>query len=154
MKDMVNKRSMAPDHRPGDIVARRKGPVMHKGVVLADGRILHNRPWRGEHVSSEQEFRAGKRLRVTAQDARTRRLAMSAAPDPARRYNLFTNNCEHTVNRATAGRATSPQLQGWIAGAGIAVVAIAVLRHPVVAAAGFALGTRLVKRLRKPANRA
>ena len=27
---------------PGDVVARRKGLVMHHGVVLADGRILHN----------------------------------------------------------------------------------------------------------------
>ena len=50
---------MQPDYQPGDIVARRKWLVMHKGVVLGDGRILHNTPWRGEHVSSEREFRAG-----------------------------------------------------------------------------------------------
>ena len=145
---------MGPDYQPGDIVARRKGPVMHKGIVLADGRILHNTPWKGEHVSSEREFRAGRRLRVTVLEAQARRRALHAAEDGLRRYNLFTNNCEHTVNRAANGRAKSPQLQGWVAGAGLAVLAVAVLRHPVLVAAGFALGRGLVKRLRKGADKA
>ena len=144
---------MQPDYQPGDIVARRKGLVMHKGVVLADGRILHNTPWRGEHVSTERQFRAGRRLRVAAVDPHTRRRRLGAAQQGARRYNLFTNNCEHTVNRATTGRASSPQLQGWIAGAGLAVLAIAVLRHPVLAASAYAVGRGLVKRLREQASR-
>lgn len=139
---------MQADYQPGDILARRKGFVMHKGVALGDGRVLHNTPWRGEHVSSEREFRAGKPLRVTRLDAAERRLALHAAEQSSRRYNLFTNNCEHTVNRATSGQATSPQLQGWIAGAGVAVLAFALVRHPVLAVAGFALGRRVVKRLR------
>ena len=144
---------MQPDCQPGDIVARRKWLVMHKGVVLDDGRILHNTPWRGEHASTLGEFRAGRRLRVTPTDRGTRQRVAGAERHGARRYNLFTNNCEHTVNRATTGRATSPQLQGWIAGAGLAVVAIAVLRHPVAAATAFALGRGLVKRLRNGASR-
>ncbi|MDE0064652.1 MAG: hypothetical protein OXP09_03560 [Gammaproteobacteria bacterium] len=144
---------MQPDCQPGDIVARRKWLVMHKGVVLDDGRILHNTPWRGEHASTLGEFRAGRRLRVTPTDRRTGRRVAGAVPHGARRYNLFTNNCEHTVNRATTGRATSPQLQGWIAGAGLAVVAIAVLRHPVAAATAFALGRGLVRKLRNGASR-
>ena len=37
--------------QPRDIVVRRKGLVMHKGLVLPDGCILHNTPGRGEHVS-------------------------------------------------------------------------------------------------------
>ena len=139
---------MQPDYQPGDIVARRKWLVIHKGVVLGDGRILHNTPWRGEHVSSEREFRAGRRLRVTPLDHGTRRQTLNAANDGARRYNLFTNNCEHTVNRVTTGRASSPQLQGWIAGAGMAALTLAVLRHPVLAASAFAVGRSLIKRLR------
>ena len=139
---------MQPDYQPGDIVARRKWLVMHKGVVLGDGRILHNTPWRGEHVSSEREFRAGRRLRVTPLDTTMRRRAVSAARDGARRYNLFTNNCEHTVNRVTTGRASSPQLQGWLVGAGMAALAFAVFRHPVLAASAYAAGRGLARRLR------
>ena len=144
---------MQRDYQPGDIVARRKGLVMHKGVVLGEDRILHNTPWRGEHVSTEREFRAGRRLRVTQVDPQARQRAQGGAGFHARRYNLFTNNCEHTVNRVTTGRSTSPQLQGWIAGAGVAVVAFAVLRHPVLAASAFALGRGLVKRLRGQGSR-
>ena len=138
---------MQPDYQPGDIVARRKWLVMHKGVVLGEGRILHNTPWRGEHVSSEREFRAGRRLRVTPVGEEARRRTLDASGDGARRYNLFTNNCEHTVNRVTTGRASSPQLKGWIVGAGVAALALALLRHPVLAASAFAVGRSVVRRL-------
>ena len=53
---------------PGDIVSRRKGMVMHRGIALGDGRVLHNTPFRGEHISSEEEFSAGRRLYVTRMD--------------------------------------------------------------------------------------
>ena len=142
---------MQADYQPGDILVRRKGMVMHQGIALADGRVLHNTPWRGEHVSSEREFRAGKRLRVKQLDQQARRRALNAAEHASRRYNLFTNNCEHTVNRAAKGQATSPQLQGWMVGAGLAVLTLAVVRHPVLAVASYALGRNIAKRLRKPA---
>jgi len=138
---------MRHDYRPGDILARRKAFVMHKGIALGDGRVLHNTPWRGEHVSTEREFLAGKRLRVTRLDAQARRRALGAAQQSSRRYNLFTNNCEHTVNRATTGKATSPQLQGWLVGAGVAVLAFAAARHPAPAVAGYALGRKFVKQM-------
>ena len=132
---------------PGDIVARRKGLVMHKGVVTGDGRILHNTPFRGEHVCSEAEFRAGRRLYVQRQDFEARQRAVAHADrHGGGGYNLFTNNCEHTVYRATSGVGHSPQLKSWIAGLGLATVAFAVTRHPGVAAAGYALGRRLAGR--------
>lgn len=127
--------------RPGDIVARRKGLVMHKGLVMRDGRILHNTPLRGEHVSTEQEFRAGRRLRVERTVAGS---TLVAEPHLERRtYHLFHNNCEHTVHRVGTGRAHSPQLKAWVAGFGIAALALVLTRHPGVAAAGFAVGRRL-----------
>jgi len=132
---------------PGDIVARRKGPVMHKGVVLADGRVLHNTPGRGEHVSTLAEFSAGRRVhlvRRACDDSRFR--AYRAAPRAGGRYNLFTNNCEHTATRVVHGREESPQLRGWLAGIGVAAVAFAFTRHPGVSAAGFAMGRRFVER--------
>lgn len=133
---------------PGDVVSRRKGPVIHRGVVLADGRILHNSPFRGEQVVSEGEFRAGKRLHVERTECpRQRRYAATAMPDGSRGYNLLTNNCEHTVSRAMTGEAKSPQLKAWVAGIGVGAVAFALTRHPAVAAAGYALGRRLARKL-------
>jgi len=127
---------------PGDVVARRKGLVMHHGVVLSDGRILHNTPRRGEHVSSLAEFGNGRRIyRVGATGARR-----SYAVD-GRRYNLFTNNCEHTVSRYTHGRASSGQLRSWVAGVSLAAMGLALTRHPAAGAAGYALGRGLVARL-------
>lgn len=134
-------------YRPGDVVSRRKGLVMHRGVVLADGSILHNSPFRGEHVVSEHEFRDGKRLHVSRTDCpRQRRFAASAQPED-RGYNLLTNNCEHTVSRAMSGEAESPQLRSWAVGIGVATVAFAITRHPAVTAAGYALGRKLGSKL-------
>ena len=135
-------------YRPGDVVSRRKGLVMHRGVVLSDGSILHNSPFRGEHVVSEAEFRDGKRLHVSHTDCpRQRRYASTARPDDSRGYNLLTNNCEHTVSRVMTGESSSPQLKSWVAGIGIGAVAFALTRHPAVAAAGYALGRRLANKL-------
>jgi len=134
---------------PGDVVARRKGIVMHKGVALGDGRVLHNTPFRGEHVCSEEEFRAGKRLHAVRMSMDERRRALHHAERAERReYNLFTNNCEHTVTRAASGDAHSPQLMSWVAGVGVGAMAFALTRHPAITAAGYALGYRLAKKLR------
>jgi len=143
--------------RPGDVLSRRKGLVMHKGVALGNGRVLHNTPFHGEHICSEAEFRAGKRMYVQSADAPARHRAMrharahdrhagAAFGAADRGYNLLTNNCEHTVTRATTGRAHSPQLRSWVAGTTLAVAAFALTRHPAVAAAGYALGRRLARR--------
>lgn len=126
--------------RSGDIVARRKGVVLHKGLVIGDDQVLHNTPWRGEHLSSLQDFARGKRVHREA----TGQSVGADALLPQRPYHLLRNNCEHTVYRAAAGQAHSPQLRAWGVGAALAVVALAVTRHPALAAAGFALGRRLV----------
>ena len=139
---------------PGDIVARRKGFLMHQGVVLRDGTVLHNTPLRGEHVSTEAEFRRGKPMRVRRLGEAERGSTLRYAEQGERRgYNLFTNNCEHTVTRAAGGRAESPQLATWAAGVGTAAVAFALTRHPLVAAAGYALGRQVARRLTQGADK-
>ena len=135
--------------RPGDIVSRRKGLVMHRGVALGGGRVLHNTPLRGEHICSEEEFRAGKRLYVTHMDTDLRQRAVRRAhlhERERRGYNLLTNNCEHTVARAAHGEPRSPQLQSWVVGTGFAAAAFAVTRHPGAAAAAYAVGRKLSRR--------
>lgn len=136
--------------RPGDIVSRRKGVVMHKGLVMSDGTVLHNTPFRGETRVSMSEFAAGRRLYVEHQDTEVRQRALRRADshDP-RDYHLLLNNCEHTVHRLAHGRSESPQLQSWVAALGIAGAAFALTRHPGIAAAGFALGRKLMSRARE-----
>lgn len=133
---------------PGDTVSRRKGLVKHHGVALGDGRVLHNIPGRGEHISSEAEFSLGRKVSVVKRSRSERERAMSSAANwhAPRSYSLFTNNCEHTVNRASTGQAKSPQLRGWVAGVGLAGAALVLTRHPGLAAAGFALGKRWGKK--------
>ena len=132
-------------YMPGDVLARRKGVFMHKGIALGDGRVLHNTPGRGEHISSDREFGAGRRVHVEQRSLDERRRTLERVYDyeDRRTYNVLTNNCEHTVQRHVDGRASSPQLRGWALGIGLAAVALAATRHPGVAAAGFALGQRL-----------
>lgn len=133
--------------RPGDIVSRRKGFVMHRGIALDDGRVLHNTPFKGEHVSSASEFRSGRRLYVHNLHQDERRQTLKRLQGGANRsYNLLTNNCEHTVTRATQGKAESPQLRSWVVGVGLAVVAFAITRHPIVAATAYAFGRKLANR--------
>ena len=145
---------MAGQFRPGDVVSRRKGLVMHKGIGLADGRVLHNTPFKGEHISSEADFRAGKRLYATRLEPAARLRALRVADSVERRgYHLWKNNCEHTVTRATTGRARSPQLRSWVVGAGFAAAAFVVTRHPLAAAAAYALGRKVSGRVSASFNR-
>ncbi len=135
----------------GDVLSRRKGLVMHRGIALGDGRVLHNTPGRGEHISTESDFANGHRVRVESASYTARQRALAHAAEleregRGRSYHLFGNNCEHTVNRATSGDARSPQLRGWLAGVGLAAVALAITRHPGIAAAGFALGQKALRR--------
>jgi len=139
-----------PRPLPGDIVSRRKGLVMHRGVALGDGRVLHNTPFRGEHICSEEEFCAGRCMYVSATDSDMRRRALQRADlhaNEGRGYNLFTNNCEHTVYRATTGRSHSPQLASWVIGGGLAAATFALTRHPAATAAAYAVGRKLSRRL-------
>ncbi len=133
---------------PGDIVSRRKGLVMHRGIVLEDGTVLHNTPRYGEHVSTLQSFGAGRRVRVVATDPVRRQQTLRRVRQQAharRRYRLLSNNCEHTVSRAASGQARSPQLQSWMVGGGLALLAFALTRHPGVSAAAYAVGRRLTR---------
>lgn len=139
-----------PEVLPGDIILRRKGPVMHQGIALGDDRVLHNTPRRGEHISSMEDFRRGKRVRARRLDetqrARALHHAQAATQGGARRYNVFRNNCEHTVTRATTGKARSSQLVAVGAGVVIGTVLLVAVRHPIAAAAvGYALYRRLWK---------
>jgi hypothetical protein len=123
---------------PGDILSRRKGFVMHRGIALGDGRVLHNTPFRGEHIATEAEFSAGKRVYVTRLDPMHRRTVLDRAREHGDGYHLFNNNCEHTVSRTVSGVPESPQLRGIVGGVLAGGLVLALTRHPGAAVATFA----------------
>ena len=99
-----------------------------------------------------EDFRRGKKVRARrlgeTQRARALRHAQDAANGGTRRYNVFRNNCEHTVTRATTGKARSSQLVTVAAGVIVGTMVLVAVRHPVVAAA---VGYALYRKLRKSA---
>lgn len=144
------RRDPAAIPRPGDVVSRPKGLVEHVGLVVDGGRVLHNIPGQGEHVTSLAEFAAGRPVRIDRSPPEERLMLLArAGHDGARRdYDLLRNNCEHTVSRVREGRASSPQLLDWTLGAAGAVAGGLLLRNWGAAVAGFELGRRLSRRLR------
>jgi hypothetical protein len=102
--------------------------------------VLHNTPFKGEHVCSEAEFAAGQRVYVTRldRDARQRALRHAESDSQRRAYHLVANNCEHTVTRAIGAEVESPQLRGWVGGLLAGAALFALTRSPAAAAAGFA----------------
>ena len=125
-------------YRAGDVLSRRKGIVMHRGVALGNGLVLHNTPLEGEHISSETEFSQGHRVYVTEVDDAHRRDVVERAELSEGDYHLFNNNCEHMVTRALTGEATSPQLRGMLGGLVAGTFVLAVTRNPTAAMASFA----------------
>lgn len=97
----------------GDFLLRPKClGISHVGVWLGGGRVFHNAPARGEHVSSVEEFAQGETVTVKATNADAASVSVRvhsrlSAPQP---YDVLSNNCEHTANHVVTGKAFSPQL--------------------------------------------
>ena len=88
-----------------------------------------------------------------------RRTVGAARTETPRRYNLLTNNCEHTVSRARTGEGTSRQLEAWAVGLGLGALAFAATRRPSLGrrpgfALGASVGPRALDLLRKTAREA
>jgi hypothetical protein len=81
------------------------------------GRVIHNTPEKGVHISSVDEFSGGKKVSVVKQKANNRIKAIVKAIFvyfEKKPYNMFKNNCEHTASKILHDKAESPQLRGWI----------------------------------------
>ncbi len=98
---------------PGDLLLRAKGPVMHKGVAMSDGRVFHNTPQRGEHTSTLKDFSVGKTVKVVKSPANNRGTILnrlSSAMLTPRKYSYTGYNCDHSSSSIIFGKASSPQL--------------------------------------------
>lgn len=116
------------------VIARPKlsGIGEHWGGLLPDGKVAHNTPERGEHLSSFLEFACGRDVRVVEsvpalehQDVIRRVQLMLVAP---RSYHATTNNCETLANRLVGKHPESPQVQGWLTALGLVAVAAVAAR--------------------------
>lgn len=88
------------------ILERNKGIVLHRGVLLDDGRVFHNTPEKGEHISSFSEYAQGKQVTrkpipTHFQYASAKRILNSLIQP--NRYSLLGNNCQHSANRVVFG---------------------------------------------------
>lgn len=96
----------------GDILYRRKALVMHVGIYLGDGLILHNTPKKGEHQVDFATFAQGKTVHVKTTGlapAQVIEKAQQVLANPAS-YQLLKHNCEHTANTVLSDTASSDQL--------------------------------------------
>ena len=124
---------------------------MHHGLLMDDGQVLHNTPFRGEHVSSYDDFSKGRDVyqhSTESLDSSNDSQRLREAIAQRRHYNPFTNNCEHTVNRIVSGQAQSSQLEEIALGSVVAITGLALTRSVVVATMGFKIGTTLARRFR------
>lgn len=100
----------------GSIIEVEKGLFTHVGVFIGNGRVFHNTPERGEHVSTIQEFSGGKPTSLKRSQtpihlvwARVRECLSDPQP-----YSKVWNNCEHTVSKIEKGVHQSVQLRATI----------------------------------------
>lgn len=114
----------------GDLLLRPKClGISHVGVWLGGGRVFHNAPARGEHVSSVEEFaqREPVTVKATNADPASVSVRVHSRLSVPRPYDVLSNNCEHTANHVVTGKAFSPQLA-----AGVAVLIALVLTYIAV----------------------
>ncbi|MCE2437587.1 MAG: hypothetical protein J4F97_06215 [Pseudomonadales bacterium] len=95
------------------------------------------------------EFSKGKRVfRHTAQRTERAYVPLDDVLHNRRRYNPFTNNCEHTVSRVVSGHPQSRQVQNIIAGSVPTAACFALTFGVVVGALGYRAGSELSRRMR------
>ena len=96
----------------GDLLYRRKSLVMHVGLYLGNGMVLHNSPKNGEELIDYDTFAAEKPVyakpsHLDAEQVLAKATEVLAHPG---QYRLFKNNCEHTVGGVVDGHKFSHQL--------------------------------------------
>ena len=99
---------------PGDAVSRRKGPVTHWGVVVAQNLVLDIVPGGTPRLISLWQFSDDQPLTVHTSSEEDRpailRRAWQVQADP-RMYDAFRNNCQHLKNFILTGERYSETLQ-------------------------------------------
>jgi hypothetical protein len=112
----------------GDVIVTHKWIFEHPSILLPGQLVFTNTPTRGEHIAPlESVVRNGvirviKTPRFYAGIVVANAYRMAQTPQ---QYDLFSNNCEHTVARAFGRPPSSPQLEAW--GKFVGLVGVAVI---------------------------
>ncbi|PAJ73341.1 hypothetical protein CJF42_16245 [Pseudoalteromonas sp. NBT06-2] len=121
----------------GDILYRSKLIVQHAGVMLDNGKVLHNSPTNGAEICTFNEYAQGKVVKVISSDLdieqqnQFKQKGVSLV-EQAKEYDLFDFNCEHLVSLVKSGKPTSSQLNGAIVGASVGVVIAKNSKNPLI----------------------
>jgi cell wall-associated NlpC family hydrolase len=112
MKDKLKTVDNCEQLAIGDVLYRRKGPVMHVGIYLGEASILHSTPKFGEHQVDFADFAKGKTVYaqstgLSPEQILTKARQVLAQPQG---YRLFKSNCEHTASKVLDGDPNSHQL--------------------------------------------
>jgi hypothetical protein len=112
MKDKLKTVDNSNQLAIGDVLYRRKGPVMHVGIYLGDASILHNTPKFGEHQVDFNDFAKGKKVYAQSTGLSPEQILTKARQvlDQPEGYRLFKQNCEHTASKVLDDDPNSHQL--------------------------------------------
>lgn len=106
------------------------GPfITHFGIYCGDGRVFDSTIPTGPRIVPFADFAQGYSVNVVREPVLPEWelwQRINAEITAGRPYHLLANNCEHVVNRVLFKIATSPQVQGGVAVAVIAVVLAAI----------------------------
>lgn len=95
----------------GDILRRWKNGVWHWGIYLGEGKVLHNTPKEGEHVSQLADFSAGEKTYFIRPDSSKKSEILHRSSEivaSPKKYSYLWRNCEHTLYQAMEGTPRSP----------------------------------------------
>lgn len=108
-------------YKPGTILCRNKGLVVHYGNYLSNNTVLHTRPGLGCKITSLEEFGDGQpiwalnTLVAAGYEGRVTEVIN-------RSYDLVIDNCQHIATYVASGVRRSPQVTGAVVGAAVLTV--------------------------------
>lgn len=98
----------------GSVLSRIKIGVVHKGVYLGNGMVIHTSPGLGVCVVTLESFAMGHQIKIdnsTSVDESTLNERVDKVLNENCGYSILGNNCQHLVNYLLKGIKESPQLQ-------------------------------------------
>ena len=116
----------------GDILVRQKGLFNHYAIGVGPNMVVHNTPEQGSHVGTPVEFANGQpfaRFRPPLTESEKVTVAGRALQTLSQRYDLLSNNCEHTIAYAQSGIAQSPTVGAFLALAALGTIGYLVMRR-------------------------
>ena len=116
----------------GDILVRQKGLFNHYAIGVGPNMVVHNTSEHGSHVSTPAEFASGQPFawyRPNLSDPEKVTIAGRALLTLSQRYDVLSNNCEHTIAYAQSGVAQSPTVAAFFVLAALGTIGYLALRN-------------------------